>query len=67
MAALTLAAVALTGSGRLELAPHEVELKLLDKVDAEFPGGVGGTPEDQAPKLLVRAPESTGAARVGHD
>ncbi len=55
MAALTLAAPALTGSGRLELAPNEVELKLLDKVDAEFPGGAGGVPQDQAPKLLVRA------------
>jgi hypothetical protein len=48
--ALALAAAALTASGRLQLLPTELELRLLDKVDVEFPGGVGG---DLAPKFVV--------------
>ena len=52
-AALTLASAALTASGRLQLLPTEVELRLLDKVDVEFPGGVGGVGGDLAPKFVV--------------
>ena len=55
MSQLTLAAVALTASGRVQLLPGEVELKLLDKVDCEFPDGTGGLPGDAAAKFLVRA------------
>ena len=55
MSQLALAAVALTASGRVQLLPGEVELKLLDKVDTEFPDGTGGLPGDAAAKFLVRA------------
>ena len=51
---LRLATVALTASGRVQLLPTEVELKLLDKVDVEFPGGVGGVGGDLAAKFTVR-------------
>lgn len=54
MAALALAAVALTASQRVQLLPQEVELKLLDKVDLEFPGGAGGVAGEHAPKFVVR-------------
>jgi len=52
---LTLAGVALTASGRVQLLPGELELKLLDKVDVEFPGGAGGLPGDASAKFVVRA------------
>ena len=55
MSPTTLAAVALTASGRVQLLPGEVEFKLLDKVDVEFPDGTGGLPGDTAAKFLVRA------------
>ena len=55
MSQLALAAVALTASGRVQLLPGEVELKLLDKVDVEFPDGTGGLPGDAAAKFLARA------------
>ena len=59
MSQLALAAVALTASGRVQLLPGEVELKLLDKVDIEFPDGAGGLPGDAASKFLARAREAT--------
>ena len=54
MSQLTLAAVELTASGRVQLLPGEVEFKLLDKVDAEFPDGAGGLAGDMAAKFVVR-------------
>lgn len=54
MSPLTLAAVALTASGRVQLLPGEVEFKLLDKVDVEFPDGTGGLAGDAAAKFVVR-------------
>lgn len=55
MSQLAFAAVALTASGRVQLLPGELELKLLDKVDVEFPDGTGGLPGDMAAKFLARA------------
>jgi len=54
MSPLTLAAVTLTASGRVQLLPGEVEFKLLDKVDVEFPDGTGGLAGDAAAKFVVR-------------
>jgi hypothetical protein len=52
---VALAPAVLTVSGRLQLLPNEVELKLVDKTDLEFPDGTGGLPGAAATKFLVRA------------
>lgn len=51
---LVLASAALTPSGRLQLLPHEAEVKYGDKVDAEFPEPGGGLAGDAALKYTVR-------------
>jgi hypothetical protein len=52
---VALAPAVLTASGRLQLLPAEVELKLVDKTDLEFPDGTGGLAGAAAAKFLVRA------------
>ena len=69
MSALALSAAALTASGRVQLLPQEVELRLLDRVDVEFPSDApGGATGKQAARLLVRPraaqQRARGAARA---
>ena len=52
--ALLLAPVALSPSGRLQLLPHETEVKYGDKVDVEFPDPGGGLAGDIALKYTAR-------------
>lgn len=52
--ALLLPPAALTPSGRLQLLPHEAEVRYGDKVDAEFPEPGGGLAGDTASKYTAR-------------